>query len=209
MPDEHLTFPPIAITAENLAANRGGRPVFAAVSFAVRGEEALAVRGPNGSGKSTLLRLIAGLLTPAAGHLKITPQNGDRGGQGMHYLGHLDALKPGLTLAENLAFWARLWGSEAEVIEDALDAVGLASLAGLSAAVLSAGQRRRAALARLRLAPRPIWLLDEPTASLDAASEAILGDLISAHLADGGLAVIATHGELPVPAIRTLTLGAA
>jgi heme exporter protein A len=209
MPDEHPTFAPLSVTAQSLAASRGGRPVFADVTFAVRSGEALVIRGPNGSGKSTLLRLVAGLLSPAAGKIRIAPPPRDGDGPWLHYVGHLDALKAGLTVADNLAFWARVWGSEPAAVEPALEALGLLAIGHLPVAVLSAGQRRRAALARLLLVPRPVWLLDEPTASLDAAAEAVLTMMIGSHLASGGIALIATHGELRVAAARELTLGAA
>ena len=192
------------LIAEGLAAERGGRPVFAGLTFTVADGELLAVTGPNGAGKSTLLRTLAGLLRPSAGRIVTEPASEDGVGQSVHYLGHLDALKPVLTVAENLAFWCRLWGTGA--VGPALEAVGLAALDDLPVAVLSAGQKRRVAIARLLLAPRPLWLLDEPTTGLDAAAEATLGRLIAAHLRNGGLAIVATHRDLPVPASATLSL---
>jgi heme exporter protein A len=209
MPDDQPSFPPISLRADDLAASRGGRRVFSRVSFALRGGDALAVTGPNGAGKSTLLRLVAGLLRPDEGRLAMAPDSDDGIGQRAHYVGHLDALKGGLAVSQNLAFWARLWGADAPDVEAALDAVGIGRLAGLPAAVLSAGQRRRAALARLLMARRPLWLLDEPTASLDAAGEAIVGRMVRDHLAQGGIALIATHAALPVPPNYVITLGGA
>jgi heme exporter protein A len=181
--------------------------VFAGVSFSLGEGELLAVTGPNGAGKSTLLRLVAGLLRPAAGAVRLDPAGDDGLHHQVHYVGHLDALKPGLTVRQNLDFWRRLWSGEA--IGQALAAVGLESLADLPVAVLSAGQRRRVALARLLVAKRPLWLLDEPATALDAAAEAGLGRLISAHLAGGGMAIAATHRDLPVKATATLRLGGA
>jgi heme exporter protein A len=208
MPDDQ-PFPPHSLIAQNLAANRGGRAIFAGVSFALRSGDALAVTGANGAGKSTLLRLIAGLLRPAAGEVALLPAaDGEEGGR-IHYAGHLDALKSGLTVADNANFWARRWGRDELGADAALDRVGLAGLVNLPVAVLSAGQRRRAALARLLLAPRPLWLLDEPTASLDKAGEAMLGGMIGDHLRRGGIAIIATHAVLPIPPTQMLTLGAA
>jgi heme exporter protein A len=165
------------------------------------------VTGPNGAGKSTLLRLVAGLLRPAAGSVALEGADDAATGAHSHYLGHLDALKPGLTVRQNLDFWRRLWGGGD--IDAALDAVGLEPLGDLHASVLSAGQRRRVALARLLVARRLLWLLDEPATALDSAAEAGLGRLIADHLAGGGMAIAATHRELPVRPTATLALGAA
>ena len=194
------------LTATGLAAVRGGRQVFADLSFILAPGELLAVTGPNGAGKSTLLRLVAGLLRPAAG--TVTLEGGaDTGvGENAHYLGHLDALKPGLTVRQNLDFWRKLWGGGD--VDAALDAVGLEPLGDLHASVLSAGQKRRVALARLMVARRALWLLDEPATALDAIAEAGLGRLIADHLSGGGMAIAATHRDLPVSPTATLTLGA-
>lgn len=197
------------LAAENLAAERGGRVVLEGVSFALGSGELLAVTGPNGSGKSTTLRLIAGLVRPTGGTLRLDPPQEDGIGACVHYLGHLDGLKPNLSLADNLSFWRRLWRGTGPDTDAALDRVGLAGLADLPAGILSAGQRRRAAVARLLLDNRPIWLLDEPTTALDAAAERILGDLIGEHLAGGGMVAAATHRSLPVAASATLALGRA
>ena len=196
------------LTGNGLSAVRGGRTVFAGVSFGLGDGQMLAVTGANGAGKSTLLRLIAGLLRPAAGTVSLDPvgENGIAGA--LHYLGHLDGLKTVLTVRENLAFWQRLWGGAGSV-DDALDKVGLARLADLPAGVLSAGQKRRVAITRLLLAARPLWLLDEPATALDFAAEATLGRLISEHLAGGGMAVVATHRDLAIAPTATLALGAA
>jgi heme exporter protein A len=196
------------LTGVDLAAVRGGRTVFERASFAVSAGELFAVTGPNGAGKSTLLRLIAGLLQPAAGSLALDPPEEDGIRRQVHYLGHLDALKPGLSLAENLGFWRRLWAGEGATVDAALGSVGLAGLGGLPVAVLSAGQKRRAAIARMLLASRPIWLLDEPTAALDEAAEAMLGRLIGRHLGAGGMVIAATHRDLPLAPTGSLALGA-
>jgi len=215
--------PLMRLAARDLGCVRGGREVFEGLNFAVAGGEALAVTGRNGAGKTTLLRLIAGLLEPAAGGLDLEGGEPDATiAEQAHYLGHRDALKPALSVRENLAFWyAFLGGRDASAASTAsatasattsattwaLETVGLGALAGLPAAYLSAGQRRRLAIARLVAAPRLIWLLDEPTAALDAAGQQRLAELMRAHLAGGGLIVAATHGPLGLEA-RELRLGA-
>jgi len=199
------------LSGRDLSAVRGGRTVFAGLSFAVGAGELLAVVGPNGAGKSTLLRLVAGLLRPAAGELSFdAPANDGEPTElatQVHYLGHLDALKPALTVRQNLAFWRKLW--DGGDIDAALAAVRLDHIGDLHVSALSAGQRRRVALARLLVAPRPVWLLDEPATALDSAAEEGLGRLIAAHLAGGGLAIAATHRDLPVAPTATLALGPA
>lgn len=196
------------LVATGLALDRGGRRLFEDVAFSVEAGEALVVTGPNGAGKSSLLRVVAGLLAPSEGTVRI--EGGDDElplAAQAHYLGHLDAVKPSLSVAEALGFWAVYLGGRRDRVDDALDAVGLLPLADLPSAYLSAGQRRRLALARLIAAPRPLWLLDEPTAALDAAAERRLGELIFDHVSEGGLVVAATHAELPIPAPRRLVLG--
>jgi len=201
------------IVGSDLACVRGGRQVFRDVNFALGAGEALAVTGPNGAGKSSLLRLAAGLLRPAQGRLAL--EGGDTElsiGEQAHYLGHQDALKPSLSVAENLRFWGRFLGSTVPTGAGkdgaALAAVGLEALVHLPAGYLSAGQRRRLSLARLLAAPRPIWLLDEPTAALDAAAQRMLAELMRAHLAAGGLILAATHGPLGLEKAAELQLGA-
>jgi heme exporter protein A len=188
------------LQAAGLAAFRGERLVFRDLDFAVAAGGALLLTGPNGSGKSTLLRLLAGLLRPAAGQLTWDGEDALSDllahAARVAYVGHQAAVKPGLTGAENLDFTARLSGAD---VGEALAAVGLADLADLPARMLSAGQKRRLALARLALSRAPIWLLDEPTLGLDAASVERLGDMLGAHRAQGGLVVAATHLTLPVP----------
>jgi len=193
-----------------LAALRGERLVFRGLEFALGAGEALALTGANGSGKTTLLRLMAGLARPFAGRL------GWDGGDlwtapeahraRLIYLGHLPGLKPALSVAENLAFEAALGGQPPAAVGAALERLALRPLAGLALRRLSAGQRRRAALARLLLRPAPLWLLDEPATSLDSANEARLWALAAEHLAAGGRLVVATHASIPLPKLRTLVL---
>jgi len=204
------------LTGRDLACIRSGRLVFEALDFRVDAGTLLQLRGRNGAGKSSLLRLIAGLVRIAEGDLAL------EGGapdvpvkEHIHYVGHLDAIKPALSVVENLAFWARLLeGEEVAALAGqtaidppaALDAMGIGPLADFPAAILSAGQRRRLSLARLLVAARPVWLLDEPTTALDTDGQACLFRMVEHHLSSGGLALIATHVDLPLPA-ETLTLG--
>jgi heme exporter protein A len=196
------------LQATSLAAFRGERLVFRDVDFAIAAGGALLLVGPNGSGKSTLLRLLAGLLRPAAGELR---WNGESAlsdlpshARRIAYAGHQDAVKLGLTAAENLRFAARLTGADTG---DALAAVGLGDLAELPARMLSAGQKRRLALARLMLSRAPIWLLDEPTLGLDTASVERFGVMLGEHRGRGGLVIAATHLALPLPDAAELSLG--
>ena len=195
------------LEARELACLRGERVVFAGLSFTLEAGGALLLVGANGAGKSSLLRLLAGLLPAAEGalHWQGEPALADRAehARRLRYLSHQDALKPALTARENLLFFARLWGGE---VEAALAALDLAPLAELPARVLSAGQRRRLALARLVLAPAPLWLLDEPTVGLDAASVGRLGALLARHRAGGGMVIAATHLPLPLPQATELRL---
>lgn len=185
------------LLAENLACERGGRTVFDGVSFSVAGGEALVVTGRNGAGKSSLLRLIAGLLRIAGGRLSLSGGADEATlSEQAHYLGHLDAVKPSLSVGENLLFWARYLGGSDAAIGPALEAVDLSGLADLPAAYLSAGQRRRLSIARLVAVPRPVWLLDEPTSALDTQSQERLAGLMRAHLTGGGLVVAAAHGPI-------------
>jgi heme exporter protein A len=198
------------LVAHDLGCIRGGREVFEGVNFAVEAGEALAITGRNGAGKTTLLRLIAGLLEPARGHLELAGGAPDATlAEQAHYMGHRDALKPALSVRENLEFWYAFLGGRDAPAASALGTVGLDGLAGLPAGYLSAGQRRRLALARLIAAPRPVWLLDEPTAALDSAGQLRLAELMRAHLAGGGIIVAATHGPLGLDGTRELRLGAA
>jgi heme exporter protein A len=196
------------LLATDLACTRGGREVFSGRGFAVAAGEALAVVGPNGAGKSSLLRLVAGLVHISRGRLAL--EGGDSEltiGEQAHYLGHLDALKPALSVHENLAFWTQFLGGNQAVAEPALAAVGLAAIAHLPAAYLSAGQRRRLSIARLIAAPRPIWLLDEPASTLDTAGQTMLAALMAQHLAGGGLILAAVHGPIGLERAKELRLG--
>lgn len=196
------------LTASDLACVRGGRTVFRALSFALGAGEALLVTGPNAAGKSSLLRLVAGLLRPQQGRIELEGADSELTiGEQAHYLGHQDALKPSLSVTENLGFWAAFLGGEAAKGAAALAAVGLDGLAHLPATYLSAGQRRRLSLARLVAVERPIWLLDEPTSGLDASGQTMLADLMRAHLAGGGLIVGATHGPIGLDGAKELRLG--
>jgi heme exporter protein A len=195
------------LRGSDLACVRGGREVFRGVAFTVEAGEALTVTGPNGAGKSSLLRMVAGLVRPRQGQLELEDGDAELSiSEHIHYLGHQDALKPSLSVQENLAFWAALLGGGREKSDVALAAVGLGGLAQLPALCLSAGQRRRLALARLIAVERPIWLLDEPTSTLDAAAQAMLADLMRAHLAGRGLILVATHGPTGLDGVKELRL---
>jgi heme exporter protein A len=186
---------------------RGGREVFSGLDFQASSGEALAVIGANGSGKTSLLRMIAGLLTIADGSIGL--EGGEREltlPEQAHYLGHRDALKPVLSVTENLAFWRDFLGGEAFDARQSLVDVGLDHAVDLPAAYLSAGQRRRLSIARLLAVRRPIWLLDEPTNALDAAGQNMFAALMNDHLARGGLIVAATHVPLGIAA-RELRIG--
>ena len=203
------------LIAEKLGVSRGGRLLFAGLSFAVAAGEALLVTGANGAGKTTLLRTLAGFLPPEAGQIRLDGGAADAGiGEQCHFVGHANAVKPGLTVAENAAFWRGFLdgahgeapGSGRDRLDAALATFGLEGLRDIPAGYLSAGQRRRAGLLRLLLARRPIWLLDEPTASLDQAGQEVLAGVVNAHLAGGGLVLAATHLRLAFDRARELPL---
>ena len=200
---------------EDLACVRGERLVFRGLGFAVAAGEALVLAGANGSGKSSLLRLMAGLARPAAGLLSWdgvpVADEPEAHRARLLYVGHADPLKPALTVAENLAFWASLRAGRRvadAVVTAALEAVGIGRLAGVPARYLSAGQRRRANLARLAASPVDLWLLDEPTTALDAAAGEALRRLVAAHRARGGMVVASTHTDLGLDGAGRLTLDA-
>lgn len=199
------------LSLENIALERGERRIADGINARVAGGSALLLHGPNGSGKSTLLRVLAGLLPPAEGAIRWNGADVAREREAhrarLCYLGHQDALKAGLTAIENLRFWARFAADGADA-EAALRAVGLIQLADRPARILSAGQKRRLALARLALGEAPLWLLDEPVTALDAEARTAFMALLKQHLANGGVAVIATHEPLAIEA-NTLELGSA
>jgi heme exporter protein A len=194
------------LVAENLSVARGDRPVFSGLSFSLTSGEALVVTGANGSGKSTLLKTIAGFLKPSAGTVRLENPTGGDSEAALHYLGHLNALKPALTVGENLAFWRRFFGNPKAQVEAALEEVGLAGLGDLPAGYLSAGQKRRVAIARLLVSERPLWLVDEPTAALDKPSEQMFATLLRRHLDAGGLTVAATHLPLQIESPKRLDM---
>ncbi len=182
----------------DLAVARGGVPLLEGVNFALAPGQALVLRGPNGCGKTTLLRVVAGLQPALSGTVE--------GGEAVAYAAHADGIKATLSVAENLSFWGAVYG--AGDVKAALERMNLRALSGRAAATLSAGQKRRLGLARLLVTGRPVWVLDEPTVSLDAASVALFADLVRGHLAAGGMALIATHIDLGLPEAQELDLRA-
>jgi heme exporter protein A len=208
-----MTPPRATLSARGLACLRGGRLVFRGLDLDLAGSEALTLRGPNGSGKSSLLRLLAGLLRPSEGQIlwngAAIDADRDAHRARVANLGMADALKPSFTVAENIAFHAAIRGAGEAAARQALTAVGLAPLADMPARRLSQGQRRRTALARLAASDATLWLLDEPTLALDDAAIAMLGRMLGAHLETGGMAVVATHVDLPVASVGTIDFGAA
>jgi heme exporter protein A len=195
------------LAGQELECVRGGRKIFSGLDFAVPTGQALAVTGINGAGKSSLLRLDAGLQPAASG--TVTLEGGETEltmPEQAHYLGHRDALKPALTVLENLDFWRDFLGGQAIEGLAALETVGLGHAAQLPAAFLSAGQRRRLSIARLIAVNRPVWLLDEPTSALDTSGQAMIAGLMDAHLRSGGIILAATHGPLGIAA-KELQIG--
>lgn len=192
------------LIAENLSARRGESLLFQGLSFAVEENHALVVSGPNGSGKSTLLRVVAGLLPPEAGQVRITGTAAPivRAGEVCHYLGHRNAMKRELSVSENLVFWQSYMGKFEDragiSVEEAAEKVGLAGITHLPFGYLSAGQQRRIAIAKLLVTWRPVWLLDEPTAALDVSADDMFAGLVNAHLNNGGIVIAATHQPLGI-----------
>ncbi|MEZ5898764.1 MAG: heme ABC exporter ATP-binding protein CcmA [Hyphomicrobiaceae bacterium] len=201
------------LIAENLTVERGSRTIFSRVSFQADAGEAVVLVGPNGAGKTTLLRTIAGFLRPAAGAIHLEGGGDELSvGEQAHFIGHANAIKAHLTVRENVVFWAKYLGGaeDAEArVDVALEHFSISALAEFPAAYLSAGQKRRVGLARLLVAARPLWLLDEPTVSLDAASTKVLGAAVNAHLANGGLVIAATHLPLGFARAREFDVAAA
>ena len=188
-----------SLTVEKLACMRGDRKLFDGLSFRVTAGQALAVEGANGAGKTSLLRMIAGFLAPAAGRIVLKSAEGESAeaeerGKSIGWLGHQDGLKPQLTVREQLDFFAHLHGRKADA--NALERVGLARQAELPCRYLSAGQRRRLALARLLVSERPVWLLDEPFAALDTAGQGLIAQLMARHWGHGGIIIAPTHYPL-------------
>ncbi|MGL4404290.1 MAG: heme ABC exporter ATP-binding protein CcmA [Notoacmeibacter sp.] len=187
-----------SLTVENLSASRGGFVLFENVSFHLNAGEALRITGPNGSGKTTLMRCLAGLVRPDSG--KVIGQSESA----FHYLGHLNAMKLQLTVNENLSFWAKAEGGNG--IDAAMNTLNLSRLKDVPFGVLSSGQKRRTAFARLLLSSRPVWFLDEPAVGLDTASVAILNSILEQHLANGGIVLAATHTTIGSAVWHTLDL---
>ncbi len=199
------------LVADGLGGERGGTELFSGITFALGRGEGLILTGPNGAGKSTLLRILAGLLRPSRGTVRLSADNGDTAQDAMHLLTTQNAMKDALTTRENLAFWKDFLAdheSGAGVSpEEALAAVRLPHVADLPFGYLSTGQRRRAAIARLLVSWRPLWMVDEPTSGLDKASETLFADLARKHLQAGGLLVAATHLPLGLDGMQHLVIG--
>jgi len=202
-----IRFQTFALTVEGLACRRGGRAIFDGVGFRLDNGEAIALTGRNGAGKSSLIAMLCGRLRPEAGAIKLDGLDDAPLAEAAHLVGHRDGLKTALTATENLRFAQELLGQPGLDPAEALATVGLPHAGPLPVGYLSAGQRRRVALARLLVASRPIWLLDEPMAALDAGSQAMLSQLMQAHLTAGGAILAATHGPLGLDGARELRIG--
>lgn len=198
---------PVRLKVQDAAISRGGIPIVSGVTFDVAAGNGLVIRGPNGAGKSTLLKAILGFLPLSGGTVSL-----DGGGPDLsvaeqtHSVGHLNAINSALTVRENLSFLNQFLGGDPEAVAVAIERLNLSELADMPTGLLSAGQKRRAGLARLLTAKRPLWLLDEPTTSLDAASSRIVEALVAEHLQGGGIALIATHIDLDIAPVQILTL---
>lgn len=188
-----------------LSQRRGTTALFSNLDLTLASGHAMVLTGPNGSGKTTLLRTIAGFLKPIAGTVAITGLADDEDlPQNCHFVGHYNGLKASMTAGDNLEFWSRVLagGNPSLSVHDALVRLNIDHLTDIPAGYLSAGQQRRLALARLLIAPRPVWLLDEPTAALDDAGTRLVIDLVDQHTAAGGMAIVSTH--LPMPVQRAI-----
>lgn len=202
-----VPFQKLAVIAESLACRRGGRLIFEGLDFSIGSGEAIALTGRNGAGKSSLLAMLCGRLRPAAGSIRLEGAGEAPLAEMAHFIGHRDGLKTAMTAAENLLFARDVLGEPAASPEAALGAVGLAHVAPLPVGYLSAGQRRRVALAGLLVASRPLWLLDEPASALDLGSQKMLVGLMRAHLDAGGAIIAATHGPLGLEGAREVRIG--
>ena len=178
-----------SISVTGLTLERGGKTLVHDFSLSIEPGQSVVLLGPNGSGKTTLLRALAGLVRPVSGHIGLDPQT-------VAFLGHADALKSSERVSDALGFWARLHGADTGALDPVMRRLALAHLARRVAGTLSAGQRRRAALARIALSGRPVWLLDEPAAPLDARSRQRLAELVKSHCQNGGVVIAATHVDL-------------
>ena len=192
------------LVAKNIACQRGGRVIFSGLSFSLSAGQSLLLRGPNGAGKTTLLRALAGFMPLSAGHFRLEDGGTDKDAQAeaarelseqCHYIGHRNGIKPAFTAWENLTFWQAYLGAGNgdSAIAEALESFGLSALRDVPAGLMSQGQKRRLGLARLLLARRPVWILDEPTVSLDTSSQKVLASHIAGHAAQGGIVLAATH----------------
>lgn len=196
----------VGLTASRLVAARGGETIVGPLDFTLAAGEAMVVTGENGTGKSTLLRTVAGLLPAGGGTVSIEGAFASDGeparhvAEAAHYLGHRNAMKGNVSVGDNLAFWGAFLGPKPRSVEAALEAVGLPGVAGSPFSYLSAGQQRRASIARLLVVRRPVWILDEPTSALDARSQGLFAELAAAHLRDGGIVIAATHQPLGLAA---------
>jgi heme exporter protein A len=206
---QRQVFPSLALRAQGLSCGRGGMALCEDLTFSVAAGQCLLLRGPNGTGKTTLLLTLAGIVSPMAGTFNLQGMVDEA--PPLHYCGHRNAVKPRLSVLENLRFWRQVNGPTGIAETNALEATGLGHLKDLDAGLLSAGQTRRLALARLLVSLRPLWLLDEPTAALDTDGHALVTQLIDQHLDMGGLAITATHDPITLPdpdRMETLVLGA-
>ncbi|WP_336814603.1 heme ABC exporter ATP-binding protein CcmA [Bosea sp. MMO-172] len=205
---KQVPFPPTRLLAENLACRRSGRLIFEGLSFTLQPGEAIALTGRNGAGKSSLIAMLCGKLRPDGGNIRLEGAEDEADlAEVSHLVGHRDGLKTALTARENLAFARDVLGDAAATPDEALAVVGLGHAAELPAGYLSAGQRRRVALARLLVSRRPYWLLDEPLSALDTASQAMVAGLMRDHLAEGGAILAATHGPLGIEGAREVRIG--